>query len=533
MLETTQDLLTRFGGRSPDTKKFGLSEPVLVEHALSRGEGHLGRGGALLVETGNHTGRSPKDKFVVATQDVEHRIWRDANGLMPESGFAMLLSDLSRYLEGKDLFVQDLQAGADENHAINVRIATEWAWHSLFARHLLRRTSLDAPLTKPDYLILDCPSFKARPDCYGCRTGTLIAVNFELRVVLIVGTGYAGEIKKSVFSLLNLIYPDRGLVSMHCAANHAIGDPSDSAIFFGLSGTGKTTLSADPSRTLIGDDEHAWSDEGIFNIEGGCYAKAINLSPQSEPEIYATTNKFGTVIENTVFDLDTRGIDFADNSKTENTRIAYPIDFIEGASRSGVAGDPKHIFMLTCDAFGVLPPIAKLTPAQAMYHFLSGFTAKIGGTEQGVVDPKPTFSACFAKPFLPLRPEVYASLLRKRIQQTGAACWLVNTGWTGGKFGVGNRMPLKVTRALLTAVQSGALAKEKFHLDQTFGLEVPIAVENVPPGFLRPRCAWGNAREYDAAAADVISMFAENFRQFDACVDEDVRSAQIGHVGQN
>ena len=399
---------------------YNLPEPALITEAVVRGEGRLGLGGAFLVSTGAHTGRSPKDKFVVRTPDVEDSIWWDNNAAMAPDAFDRLHHDMLAHMQGRDYFVQDLFAGADPDLRLDVRVITELAWHGLFIRHLLRRpeaAELDG--FTPEFTIINCPGFTADPDRHGCRGGTVIALNLHKKLILIGGTAYAGENKKSVFTLLNYLLPEKGIMPMHCSANHAPDDPTDSAIFFGLSGTGKTTLSADPSRALIGDDEHGWSDRGIFNFEGGCYAKTINLSPEAEPEIHATTARFGTVIENMVFDPLTLELDFQDNSITDNMRCAYPLEAISNASKTSLGGHPKNVIMLTCDAYGVLPPIARLSPAQAMYHFLSGFTAKTPGTEVGVTEPIPTFSTCFGAPFMPRRPEVYGRLLADRIGRHG------------------------------------------------------------------------------------------------------------------
>jgi phosphoenolpyruvate carboxykinase (ATP) len=398
---------------------YNLREPALVEAALKKNEGTLGKGGSFLVTTGAHTGRSPKDKFVVRTPSVEDTIWWDNNKPMAPEAFDRLHADMLAHMKGRDYFVQDLFGGADPEHRLDVRVVTELAWHGLFIRHLLRRPSADElDEFAPEFTIINCPSFKADPARHGCRSETVIALNFDKKLILIGNTAYAGENKKSVFTLLNYILPGKGVMAMHCSANHAIGNPEDTAVFFGLSGTGKTTLSADPARTLIGDDEHGWSGKGTFNFEGGCYAKTINLSREAEPEIYATTEKFGTVIENMIFDPETFDLDFEDNSITDNMRCAYPLDYISNASPSSLGGHPKNIIMLTCDAYGVLPPIARLTPAQAMYHFLSGFTAKTPGTEVGVTEPIPTFSTCFGAPFMPRRPEVYGKLLQEKIARS-------------------------------------------------------------------------------------------------------------------
>ena len=508
---------------------YNFIEPALIEEALKRGEGHLGRGGAFLVSTGKFTGRSPQDKHVVMTPSVADSIWWENNAEMSVQGFDALYDDMLAHMQGRDYFVQDLVGGADPAHAINVRMITELAWHSLFIRHLLRRpdrAALDGFLA--DFTVINCPSFQADPARHGCRSETVIAMNFDRKLILIGGTEYAGENKKSVFTLLNYLLPEKGIMPMHCSANHAMGNPVDTAIFFGLSGTGKTTLSADPARTLIGDDEHGWSDRGTFNFEGGCYAKTINLSPTAEPEIYATTEKFATVIENMVYDEDTKELDFDDDSLTANMRCAYPLEYISNASETALGGHPKNVIMLTCDAFGVLPPIARLTPAQAMYHFLSGFTSKVAGTERGVTEPEPTFSTCFGAPFMPRRPEAYGNLLRQKIATHGATCWLVNTGWTGGAYGTGERMPIRATRALLTAALDGSLNEATFRKDPNFGFDVPVTVPGVDATLLDPRATWTDKGAYDAQAAKLVEMFASNFEQYLPYIDDDVKAAAIG-----
>ena len=508
---------------------YNLIEPDLVEASLKANEATLGQGGTLLVTTGKHTGRSPKDKFVVKTPEVADTIWWDNNPPMDADKFDVLHADMLEHMKGGTYYVQDLFGGADPAHRLDVRVVTELAWHGLFIRHLLRRperAELDS--FTPEWTILNCPTFKADPAKHGCRSDTVIAMNFAKKVILIGGTEYAGENKKSVFTLLNYLLPEKGIMPMHCSANHAPGNPVDTAVFFGLSGTGKTTLSADPSRVLIGDDEHGWSDRGTFNFEGGCYAKTINLSAEAEPEIYATTQKFGTVIENMVFDADTKALDFEDDSLTANMRCAYPLDYISNASDTALGGHPKNIIMLTCDAFGVLPPIARLTPAQAMYHFLSGFTSKVAGTERGVTEPEPTFSTCFGAPFMPRRPEVYGNLLRNKIASHGATCWLVNTGWTGGAYGTGSRMPIKATRALLSAALDGTLAEGTFRKDPNFGFEVPVTVDGVDAKLLDPRSTWADTSAYDAQAAKLVEMFADNFGKYVPFIDEDVKAVAIG-----
>ncbi len=508
---------------------YNMAEPALVEVALKNGEGTLGNGGAFLVSTGEFTGRSPKDKFTVRTTATEKTIWWENNPSMEPDAFDRLHADMLEHMKGRDYYVQDLTAGADPALALNVRVINELAWHNLFIRHLLRRpdrSELDSFVS--DFTIINCPSFKADPARHKCRSQTVIAINYDKKMILIANTEYAGENKKSVFGVLNYLLPEKGIMPMHCSANHANGNPVDAAVFFGLSGTGKTTLSADPNRILIGDDEHGWSDRGTFNFEGGCYAKTIGLNPEAEPEIFATTGMFGTVIENMVFDKETKELDFDDKSLTENMRCAYPLSYIPNASHNALGGHPKNVIMLTCDAFGVLPPIARLTPAQAEYHFLSGFTAKMAGTERGVTEPMPAFSTCFGAPFMPRRPEVYGALLRQKIAEHGTSCWLVNTGWTGGTFGVGSRMPIKATRALLTAALNGSLNESTFRKDPSFGFEVPVTVPNVDAGLLDPRSTWNDKEAYDAQASKLVKMFADNFEQYLPFIDADVKAAAIG-----
>ncbi len=517
------------GITGPRNVFYNLTEPALVQQAIVRDEGTLGRGGALLVTTGKHTGRSPRDKFIVRTRAVDPQIWWDNNGAMDPDAFDRLHDDMLAHMVGRDYFVQDLHGGADPAHRLDVRVINELAWHSLFIRHLLRhphRSELDVFI--PQFTIINCPTFCADPARHGCRSETVIAINFDRQRILIGGSEYAGENKKSVFTLLNYILPGQGIMPMHCAANHAPGNPADTAIFFGLSGTGKTTLSADPKRVLIGDDEHGWSDRGTFNFEGGCYAKTIKLSAEAEPEIHATTEKFATVIENMVFDPDTLELDFRDDSLTANMRCAYPMQSIPSASETALGGHPRNVVMLTCDAFGVLPPIARLSPAQAEYHFLSGFTSKVAGTERGVTEPQPTFSTCFGAPFLPLRPEVYGQLLHEKIARHGATCWLVNTGWTGGAYGEGSRMPIRATRALLRAVIDGSLAGAEFRQDPNFGFAIPLRIAGVPDLLLDPRRTWSDRDAYDRQASRLVSMFSENFRQHLASVDAPVRAVALG-----
>jgi phosphoenolpyruvate carboxykinase (ATP) len=520
--------LATIGPDGPGRVHDNLREAALVQAAVARGEGELGLGGALLVATGRHTGRSPKDKFVVRDPGVEPHVWWENNAPLAPEAFERLHADMRAHARGRELFTQDLYAGADPAHRLNVRVVTELAWHALFVRHLLRRPAPDELAGfVPGFTILNLPSFKADPYRHGVRSETVIAISFAKRLVLIGGTAYAGENKKAVFTVLNYLLPEKGVMPMHCSANHAPGDPADVAVFFGLSGTGKTTLSADPARVLIGDDEHGWSDDGAFNFEGGCYAKTINLSPEAEPEIYATTSRFGTIVENMVYDPVTKVLDFADDSLTANTRCAYPLEAVSNASPTARGGQPRHVVMLTCDAFGVLPPIARLTPAQAMYHFLSGFTSKVAGTENGVTEPTPTFSTCFGAPFMPRRPEVYGAMLRERIARSGASCWLVNTGWTGGAYGTGRRMPIAATRALLAAALGGGLDGGAFRRDPNFGFEIPVAAPGVEPALLNPRTTWADPAAYDAQAARLVAMFVDNFARYEAHVGEDVRAAAV------
>ncbi|HWU74663.1 MAG TPA: phosphoenolpyruvate carboxykinase [Sphingomonas sp.] len=505
---------------------WNLETAPLVEQAIARGEGRLAADGPLVVATGRHTGRSAQDKFIVRDAETESTVWwGKTNKPMSPDAFAALKADFLTALAHQDtLFVQDLFGGSEASNRVSVRVITQYAWHSLFIRTMLVRPSAhDLAHFVADYTIIDLPSFRADPERHGCRSETVIAVNFTEKLILIGGTEYAGEMKKSVFGLLNYLLPVKGIMPMHCSAN--IGPEGGSAVFFGLSGTGKTTLSADASRTLIGDDEHGWSDDAVFNFEGGCYAKMIRLSAEAEPEIYATTKRFGTVLENVVMDPETRILDLDDNSLAENSRGAYPIDFIPNASAANMGPVPRNIVMLTADAFGVLPPIAKLTPDQAMYHFLSGYTAKVAGTEIGVTEPEATFSTCFGAPFMPRHPSVYGNLLKERIAKGQVDCWLVNTGWTGGKYGVGKRMPIKATRALLNAALDGSLNDAEFRTDPNFGFQVPVAVPGVDSHILDPRETWANKAEYDATAAKLVDLFVENFAQFADHVDEGVRQS--------
>jgi phosphoenolpyruvate carboxykinase (ATP) len=466
-----------------------------------------------------------QDKYIVRDPSTDGAIWWDNNKAMAPEQFDLLQADFEAHAATRELFVEDLHAGASARHRLNARIFLEYAWHALFIRYLLRQPSA-AELAgfEPGFTVVNLPSFRADPKRHGVRSETVIACNFARRLVLIGGTSYAGETKKSVFTYLNYVMPEAGVMPMHCSA--AVDDQGRSAVFFGLSGTGKTTLSSDPRRTLVGDDEHGWGDEGIFNFEGGCYAKTIRLSAEAEPAIWAATNRFGTVLENVILDPATRVADYDDGRLTENTRSAYPMAFIPNASPTGTAGHPRNIVMLAADAFGVLPPIARLSPSQAMYHFLSGYTAKVAGTEKGLgKEPQATFSTCFGAPFMPRHPSVYGNMLRELIARHGVNCWLLNTGWTGGKFGVGRRMPIKATRALLDAALSGALLSQPMRTDPLFGFEVPLALPGVDPAILNPRETWSDKAAYDAQARALVDMFRANFAKFETHVDSDVLAA--------
>jgi phosphoenolpyruvate carboxykinase (ATP) len=504
------------GIEAAGTVHWNPSTSQLYTDALTRGEGRLAEGGPLAVDTGKHTGRSPKDKFVVREPGSEERIWwGDVNAEISEEHFDGLREKVTAHVGGgDDLYVVDAFAGADPKQRIAVRVVTNHPYHALFARTMfIDPTEEELLHFEPQALVLHAPALESDPDADGTRTGTFVVLHPSRQEVLIGGTFYAGEIKKSIFTLMNDRLPLEGVFPMHCSAN--VGEDGDVAIFFGLSGTGKTTLSADPERSLIGDDEHGWGDDGVFNFEGGCYAKVINLSAEAEPEIYRTTRTYGTILENVV--LDERGnVDLADGSKTENTRAAYKLEQIANALPAKRAGHPQSVIFLTADAFGILPPIARLTRDQAMYWFLSGFTAKLAGTEIGVKEPQPTFSACFGAPFLPQPPVVYARLLAKRLDEHGAKVWLVNTGWTGGMYGEGSRMPIKATRALLRAAIAGELAGVEYRTDPLFGFEVPVSVPGVDSSLLQPRLTWADPEAYDAKARELADMFKSNFAKFKA-----------------
>jgi phosphoenolpyruvate carboxykinase (ATP) len=518
--------LSSFGITNVGSVFHNLSTPTLYEEAIRRREGAVGHLGPLVVRTGQYTGRSANDKFIVREPSSEDKIWwGEHNKPFDPEHFELLKIRLQAYLQGRDVFVQDCYTGADPEYRLKLRIITETAWHSMFARDMFLREFDPGVLDRfePDFMVIHCPQFHAIPEVDHTRSEAFILLNFAQRLVIIGGTSYAGEIKKSVFTVMNYLLPQRGVLGMHSSANQGPG--GDVAIFFGLSGTGKTTLSAEPDRALIGDDEHGWSDHGVFNFEGGCYAKVIRLSAQAEPEIYETTRRFGTILENVSMDHDTRRLDLDDGSLTENTRAAYPITHLPNIVRSGMAGQPDNVIMLTCDAFGVLPPIAKLTPAQAMYHFISGYTAKVAGTERGITEPTATFSALFGAPFMALHPTVYADLFGKLLARHDVDCWLVNTGWTGGAYPAGERIRIAYSRALVRAATSGALTKVPFTRDPVFGFEVPEHCPDVPDEVLHPRSTWSDPSAYDAKAGELAKRFAANFAEYADQASPEVRAA--------
>ena len=503
-----------------------LSTAELVEHALRRGEGVLGNDGQLIVDTRPHTGRSPKDKFFVKERSSESHIdWGETNRPIDPQVFDALWERVSAYLWEREVYSLDCYVGADEKYRLPVRVVTEFAWHNLFARDLFIVPDEAPKDFAPEFTVVDAALFQADPQRDGTNSSTFIIVNFAKRMILIGGTKYAGEIKKSVFTIMNYLLPLREALPMHCSAN--VGQENDVAIFFGLSGTGKTTLSADGHRPLIGDDEHGWSADGVFNFEGGCYAKVIRLSRKAEPEIWAASHRFGAVLENVVYDEHTRMLDLESDAKTENTRSAYPIEFIPNVVPGSKGGHAKTIVMLTADAFGVLPPIAKLTKEQAMYHFLSGYTAKVAGTERGVTEPQATFSTCFGAPFMVHHPTVYSRLLGRRIDEHNVQCWLVNTGWSGGPYGVGKRMAIGYTRAMVNAAIEGALSGVEFETEPFFGLSIPLHVPDVPSEVLNPRNMWLDSAAYDAQAKKLAVLFAKNFEKFEAHAAPAVRAAAI------
>jgi phosphoenolpyruvate carboxykinase (ATP) len=504
---------------------WNLTPAELYEHAVRRREGVIAEAGPFCAVTTPHTGRSPGDKFVVREPSSEARIWwgKVNQPLAPEQ-YERLRKDVLAHLNAQELFVRDLHAGADPAYRVPVRFVTPNAWQCLFVSNMFLRPSVsDLASFVPGFLVLHAPEMHADPTRHGTKSSTFIVLNFAQKTILIGGTRYAGELKKAIFTTLNYLLPGQGVLPMHCSAN--MGQGGDVALFFGLSGTGKTTLSADAERGLIGDDEHGWSDQGVFNFEGGCYAKVIRLSREGEPEIYETTRMFGTVLENVIVDPDSRAIDLDSAELTENTRACYPIHFIPNHVPGGMGGHPSHIVFLTCDAYGVMPPVARLTPAQAMYHFLSGYTAKVAGTERGVTEPQATFSACFGAPFLPLHPNTYAELLGARIARHGVQCWLVNTGWTGGPYGTGQRMRLSLTRAIVRAALAGTLDRVASITEPVFGLAVPKKVPGVPDDVLLPRATWRDAAAYDAHAKRLAEMFRKNFEQFADAAHAAVREA--------
>ena len=512
--------------RNVHVAHWNYSTPALYERALQRGEGRIGHGGALVTRTGHHTGRSPNDRFVVEEDTTKGEInWGAINRPMSAEHFEHLHERLLAYIQGRDIFIQDCFAGADPAYRVAVRVITENAWHNLFARNMFFWARPDQYAGyKPDYTVIQMPGFHAIPERDGTNSEVFIVVNFEKRLVIIGGTSYAGEIKKSIFSVLNFLLPPQGVLPMHCSAN--MGPGGDTAIFFGLSGTGKTSLSADSSRTLIGDDEHGWGPNGVFNFEEGCYAKVIKLSPEAEPDIFLTTKRFATILENVAMNMSDRRLDLDDDSLTENTRASYPLSHVANASLSGMGGQPNNIVMLTCDAFGVLPPISQLTPDQAMYHFLSGYTAKVAGTEKGVKEPSATFSSCFGAPFMPRHPTVYAKMLGELMAKHDAKCWLVNTGWSGG-YGVGERMQIGYTRAMLNAALAGKYEGAAMRQDTNFGVAVPESAPDVPADVLDPKSTWSDKAAYDAAAGKLTRLFEDNFKQYDDYVDDKVKAAGI------
>ncbi len=488
------------------------SAGTLYEEAVKRGEAAISEHGALIAHTGVHTGRSANDKFIVVEPGTEDQIWwGKINQRISEENFDRLHTKMTGYLKGKDVFIQDFNCGADAKTQLPVRIITEFAWHSLFARNMFIKEK--NPTTHvPEFTVIDAPGLKADPQTDGTNSDTFIVINFAKRLVLIGGTEYAGEIKKSIFSVMNYLLPQRGVLPMHCSAN--MSQDGNTAVFFGLSGTGKTTLSADASRTLIGDDEHGWNNNGVFNFEGGCYAKVIKLSKEAEPEIYSTTRTFKTLLENVVFDEESRIIDLDDSSLTENTRASYPISLIPNASLTGTGGIPKNVIFLTCDAFGVLPPVSKLTPQQAMYHFISGYTAKVAGTEKGVTEPTPNFSPCYGGPFLPLHPQRYAQMLGEKIATNKSPVWLVNTGWIGGPYGVGSRISIKNTRNIINSIHDGSLERQETHEHPVFKLSIPMKCPGVPTDILNPRNLWDDKEAYDKQAEMLAEKFSENYKLY-------------------
>ncbi len=531
-MENTGTFMSRFGVteqglRGAATVYWNLPTPMLYEHVVRRREGAIAHLGPLVVRTGDHTGRSPRDKFIVRESATTDQIrWGPDNAPMEPERFQALFRRVRAYVQNREIYVLDCYAGADPRYRLPVRVVTETAWHNLFARNMfvLEPDGEKLQNFRPEYTVVHMPGFRADPELDGTNSQTFIALGLGEKLVLVGGTAYAGEIKKSIFTVMNYLLPRRDVLTMHCSANYG-RDRNDVALFFGLSATGKTTLSSDPERTLIGDDEHGWSDRGVFNIEGGCYAKVIHLDAAEEPEIHAASRKFGAILENVGFNNKTRRVDLDDDSLTENTRVSYPVNHLARADSEGMGGHPRNIVFLTADAFGVLPPISRLTPAQAQYYFISGYTAKVAGTEQGVTEPRAVFSPCFGAPFMPLSPAVYADLLGRRIRDHGVHIWLVNTGWTGGPYGEGHRIALRHTRRMVAEALSGGLDQADTRTDDAFGLDVPRRVEGVPDEVLTPRATWSDPARYDERAAKLRQMFADNFEQFAGDVTDEVRAA--------
>ncbi len=511
--------------KNPKNIYWNLTPAELIEHSINGKMGVFNDTGALAVDTGEFTGRSPKDKFIVKDATTANSVdWNNFNLPFTPENFDLLLEDMKQYVEGKDVYVRDAYVCADPKFRMNVRVITEFPWSNMFAYNMFMRPNEDEIKdVKPDWTVFAAPSFKADAKKHGTRQHNFAIINFTKKIAIIGGSAYTGEIKKGIFTVLNYVLPhDKGVLSMHCSAN--IGKSGDTALFFGLSGTGKTTLSADPNRGLIGDDEHGWSHTGVFNFEGGCYAKCIDLTAEKEPQIYAAI-KFGALLENVRFQKNSRAVDYADKSVTENTRVSYPLHHIDNAVIPSVGGIPKNIFFLTADAFGVLPPISKLTPGQAMFHFISGYTAKVAGTEDGITEPKTTFSACFGAPFLPLHPTRYAEMLGNKMKEHNASIWLINTGWTGGPYGIGNRMKLSYTRAMITAALNGELDNVQYEAHSVFGLQMPKTCPHVPSEVLNPRNTWKDKDAYDQQANDLADQFNTNFEKYADKASDDILNA--------
>jgi phosphoenolpyruvate carboxykinase (ATP) len=525
---TIKTELQQLGIKNVGNIFWNAGTPKLYEEIVRRQEGQIAHLGPIVVRTGQHVGRSPKDRFIVREPSSQDKVWWSSVNLgIEEERFMDLFHRLQAYLQNKDIFIQDCYAGAAPDYRVHVRVINENAWHNLFARNMfIQMKSFDEAKThKPEFTIIQAPQFSAMPEVDGTNSEAFVLLHLEKKLVLIGGTSYAGEMKKSIFTMLNYLLPQGKVLSMHCSAN--VGHQGDVAVFFGLSGTGKTTLSADPRRLLVGDDEHGWSDQGVFNFEGGCYAKVIRLNPEAEPEIYECTRRFGTILENVGMDFESRRVDLDDDSLTENTRAAYPISHIPSALREGVAGHPNHIIMLTCDAFGVMPPVARLTTAQAVYHFLSGYTAKVAGTELGVKEPQATFSACFGAPFMALPPGVYGKLLMEKIQQHKVKCWLVNTGWSGKPYGEGERIKIAFSRAIIKSILDDRLEQAEFAPDPLFKFLVPKACEGVPPEILDPRVGAPDKARFEDQAKKLVTDFQQNFTQFEGEISPEIREAAL------